>query len=182
MAKNSTKDIEAQQIGGSRIVSSSHLAATSKMPELSEFEFGLILASNAFDRWMVRCMAATGLPGLTALEVLVLHSVNHRQRAKRLSDICLALGIEDTHTVVYALKKLESQKLIERVRQGKEKLLLITKAGEDVCLRYGEVRERLLVEAVSTLGMDPKSISAVASTLRFLSGHYDQAARTATTL
>lgn len=182
MTTTSKQNKEGQRAGGSAIVSSSHLAATSRLPELSEYEFGLILASNAFNRWMVRCMAATGVTGLTSLEVLVLHSVNHRQRAKRLSDICLALGIEDTHTVVYALKKLESQKLIKRVRQGKEKLLLITDTGEDLCKRYGEVREQLLVDAVSTLGMDPKSISSVAATLRFLSGHYEQAARTATTL
>lgn len=173
---------DAETIASNPITSSSHLAAASEMPEISEYEFGLILASNAFNRWMVRCIAAAGLPGLTALEVLVLHTVNNRQRAKRLSDICLVLGMEDSHTVVYALKKLESQKLVERVRQGKEKLLLITKAGEDACQRYGVVREKLLVEAVSTLGLDPKSISTLASTLRVLSGHYEQAARTAATL
>jgi predicted MarR family transcription regulator len=164
------------------IVSSSHLAAQSKLPELSEFEFGLILASNAFDRWMVRCMSAAGLPGMTPLEVLVLHSVTHRHRPKRFSDICLVLGIDDTHTVIYALKKLEQQKMIVRVRQGKEKLVQITAAGEEICERYGKIRERLLVDAVVTLGLDPKSLSNVASTSRVLSGHYDQAARTATTL
>ncbi|CAH1670974.1 winged helix DNA-binding protein [Chelatococcus asaccharovorans] len=163
------------------IVSSAHLAANSQLPQLSEFEFGLILAGHAFDRWMSRCMAAAGLPGLSPLEVLVLHSVTHRQRPKRLADICLVLGIEDSHTVVYALKKLESQGMIYRIRQGKEKLVLITEAGEKVCQRYGEIRERLLVSAVSALGMDPKAISAVASTMRALSGHYEQAARTAAT-
>jgi predicted MarR family transcription regulator len=40
------------------IVSSAHLADNAN-PALSEFEFGLILASNAFQRWIVRCMAAT---------------------------------------------------------------------------------------------------------------------------
>jgi predicted MarR family transcription regulator len=30
--------------------------------ELSEFEFGLIVAWNAFSRWAVRCMAAAGCP------------------------------------------------------------------------------------------------------------------------
>jgi predicted MarR family transcription regulator len=55
-------------------------------------------------------------------------------------------------------------------------------AGEEICERYGKIRERLLVDAVVTLGLDPKSLSNVASTSRVLSGHYDQAARTATTL
>lgn len=164
------------------VVSSAHLAAASALPELSEFEFGLILASHTFERWIVRCMAAAGLPGLTPVEVLVLHSVTHRERAKRISDICLVLGIEDSHIVVYALKKLEAQGLITRERSGKEKLVRITKKGNDACTRYGEIREKLLVETVSALGLDPEVISTVASTMRVLSGQYDQGTRTVATL
>ena len=80
------------------IVSSSHLASGAT-PGLSEFEFGLILASHAFHRWMVRCMAAAGMPDLSPLEVLVLHNVDHRAKPKRLADICLVLAVEDTHLV-----------------------------------------------------------------------------------
>ena len=43
------------------IVSSSHLVSA-KSVELSELEFGLIVAWNAFSRWAVRCMAAAGCP------------------------------------------------------------------------------------------------------------------------
>ncbi|MFN9806965.1 MAG: hypothetical protein ACK56N_11115, partial [Betaproteobacteria bacterium] len=50
-------------------VSSSHLVSP-RSQELSEFEFGLIVASNAFMRWVVRCMAAAGLKDLTPIEVL----------------------------------------------------------------------------------------------------------------
>jgi predicted MarR family transcription regulator len=57
------------------------------MPALSEFEFGLIMASHAFHRWMVRCMAAAGHPGMSALDVLVLFSVHHSSKPKRLVDI-----------------------------------------------------------------------------------------------
>ncbi|MCH2221995.1 MAG: hypothetical protein MK097_16980, partial [Dechloromonas sp.] len=42
---------------GQRIVSSSHLVSE-KSPELSEFEFGLIIATHAFNRWLIRCMGA----------------------------------------------------------------------------------------------------------------------------
>jgi len=80
------------------IVSSAHLA-TGLLPSLSELEFGLILLGHAFNRWMVRCAAASGVADLSALEVLVLHTVNHRARAKRLADICLVLNVEDTHLV-----------------------------------------------------------------------------------
>ena len=65
------------------IVSSAHLVS-SKSPELSEFEFGLIIATHAFQRWMVRCMGAAGVKDMTAVDVMVLHHINHRGSDKRL--------------------------------------------------------------------------------------------------
>ena len=44
----------------SRIVSSSHLVAEGAA-ETSELEYGLFVATNAFNRWIVRCMAAAGV-------------------------------------------------------------------------------------------------------------------------
>jgi predicted MarR family transcription regulator len=65
---------------GKHIVSSAHLVSP-QSAEMSEFEFGLIVASNAFHRWVVHCMAAAGLKDLMPLDVLVLHHVTHRARA-----------------------------------------------------------------------------------------------------
>jgi predicted MarR family transcription regulator len=170
---------EKKQFGP--IVSSAHLA-DSAFPSLSELEFGLILAGHAFERWMVHCMTAAGEPGLTAIDVLVLHSANHRGRPKRLSDLCIVLGIEDTHVVIYAIKKLEKRGLVKGTRSGKEKLISTTEKGVQTCLRYRDIREGLLVESVRGLGLDPKVTSTVAAMLRALSGHYDQAARAAASL
>ena len=99
------------------IVSSGHLASGG-LPALSEFEFGMIMTVHAFNRWMVRCMAAAGMPDLSPLDVLVLHNVNHRGKAKRLADVCLVLNIEDTHVVSYSLKKLEKLKLVRGGKAG----------------------------------------------------------------
>eukprot|EP01041_Mallomonas_annulata_P023764 gene23764-44341_t len=52
------------------IVSSAHLVSPDSA-EMSEFEFGLIVAGNAFHRWIIHCMAAAGLKDLTPLDVLV---------------------------------------------------------------------------------------------------------------
>jgi predicted MarR family transcription regulator len=163
------------------IVSSAHLA-DGAVPALSEVEFGMILASHAFERWMVRCMTAAGQPGLTATEIMVLHTVTHRGRPKRLADICLVLGIEDTHLATYAIKKLESKGLVEREKSGKERLIQITAEGEAVCRRYRDLREAILVAGTRELGVSPDAMSNVAHLLRVLSGHYDQAARTAASL
>ncbi len=163
------------------IVSSAHLA-TGAMPALSEVEFGMILAMHGFNRWMVRCMTAAGVEGMGPLDVLVLHSVNHRGRAKTLADICLVLNVEDTHTVTYALKKLERAGLIQGSRKGKEKTIEITKAGEAACTAYREIREALLTGPASETGLSPKALSETASLLRTLAGQYDQAARSAASL
>ena len=163
------------------VVSSAHLADGS-FPEISELEFGLILAGNAFHRWVVHAMTAAGQPELSSLEVLVLHTVRHRDRPKTLAGICLVLNVEDTHTVNYAVKKLVRAGLVRTGRQGKEKTVEATEAGRDACARYREIRERLLLDAVLDRGLDPAVVSQVASILRMMSGQYDQAARAATVL
>ncbi|MCA1493802.1 winged helix DNA-binding protein [Sinorhizobium alkalisoli] len=163
------------------IVSSGHLARGA-LPALSEVEFGIIMLSHAFDRWMVRCMAAAGVADLSPLDVLVLHNINHRNKGKTLADICLVLNIEDTHTVAYALKKLERLSLIESGRRGKEKLALITAKGREVCERYAAIREELLVKSLLATDVSSETLSTVAARVRALSGHYDQASRSAASL
>jgi predicted MarR family transcription regulator len=162
-------------------VSSSHLVSPKSM-ELSEFEFGLIIAGNAFSRWVVRCMAAAGLKDLTSLEVLLLHHVYHRAREKKLADICFMINIEDTHIVSYALKKLVSMELVKTEKRGKEVVFFTTQLGQDYIQRYREVREACLVASLSKDGSENATLGELAGFLRMLSGMYDQAARVATSL
>lgn len=162
-------------------VSSSHLVSP-KSQELSEFEFGLILASNAFNRWVIRCMAAAGLKDMATLDVLLLHHVNHRAREKKLADICFMLNIEDTHVVSYALKKLVAMGLVQADKRGKEVVFFTTTDGQALIKRYREVREACLVAAISKEGTENARLGELAAFMRFLSGMYDQAARAATSL
>jgi len=163
------------------IVAASHLA-DGAMPALSELEFALTVLGNAFQRWMVRCMDAAGLPGLGPVDVLVLHAATHRSREKTLADICMMYNVEDTHVVAYALKKLEGRGLIETGRRGKEKTVRITQAGAAACALYRQVREALLVSSVGAMKIDAEAVSRSAALMRALSGQYDQAARGATSL
>ncbi|MEY2957126.1 MAG: hypothetical protein RL123_1854 [Pseudomonadota bacterium] len=163
------------------VVSSAHLA-DSALPALSELEFALTMMNNAYHRWMVRCMTAAGRPAMSPLEVLILHLVHHRSRAKTLAEVCLILNVEDTHLANYAIRKLTQAGLLKAGRKGKEKTIEITADGAALCARYKEVREALLVRAELQLGRDPADISRVASLLRALSGSYDQAARAAAAL
>lgn len=162
------------------IVSSAHLADPGA-EELSEFEFGLILAHNAFERWVVRCMAAAGYPDLSKIDILVLHSIHHRGRPKRLADLCFVLNIEDSHVVNYALRKLTQLDLIARARPGKEVFYATTATGDEACARYRDVRQACLL-AVPTPPVGGTGLGETAGLLRALSGLYDQAARAATSL
>lgn len=163
------------------IVSSSHLVSQ-RSPELSEFEFGMIIAWNAYSRWAVRCVAAAGLPDLAITDVNVLHHVYHRGRSKKLADLCLIQNMEDTHVISYSLKKLISLGAVASERVGKEVLYSITEHGREIVARYREIRERCLIESLAPDAADNSEIGELARLLRRLSGHYDQAARAAASL
>jgi len=165
----------------SRIVSSEHLVSP-RSPELSEFEFGLIIAGNAFGRWITRCMQGAGVKDMTETEVLVLHHVAHRQREKRLADICFVLNIEDTHVVSYALKKLAHLDLVTSARRGKEVFWAANDAGQALCEKYRQVREACLMPGFSGAPEENDQIADLARLLRTLSGRYDQGARAASSI
>jgi len=163
------------------IVSSEHLASPDSW-HLSEFEYGMIIAHNAFTRWMIRCMNAAGYKDFSPLDVLVLHNVNHRQREKRLVDICFVLHIEDHHTVNYSLKKLVKLELVQKEKRGKEIFYTTTPEGSEACKKYREIRERCLTSVYRSLEQEGDEVSEAASLLRLLSGLYDQASRSAASL
>lgn len=167
--------------GTSPIVSSAHLVSPDSA-EMSEFEFGLIVAGNAFHRWIIHCMAAAGLKDLTPLDVLVLHHVTHRARDKRLADICFIMNIEDTHLVNYALKKLQGLGVVLSQKNGKEVTYAATEMGRQYVQRYREIRESCLIDALKADDGLNRDIGELARLLRVLSGMYDQAARAAASL
>ncbi|WP_247744990.1 winged helix DNA-binding protein [Shimia sp. R11_0] len=163
------------------IVSSRHLAEGEGW-EASEIEYGMIIAYNAFSRWMTRCMSAAGHAEMTSLEILALHNVNHRDKDKRLADICFLLNIEDSHTVNYALKKLVKMGLIQSEKRGKEVFYRTSATGKAACDAYREVRERCFIDGLSKLDLSGDDMREIASSLRSLSGQYDQASRAAASL
>lgn len=163
------------------IVSSEHLAKNDAW-QLSELEYGLIMAQNGLQRWITRGMAAAGYPDLSYLDNLILHNVNHRNREKRLTDIAFMLNIEDSHTVNYALKKLIKAGLVSGQKRGKEIFYSATDAGVQACEAYREVREQCLVDAALTSDGFIAEMGKAATVLRNLSGLYDQASRAATSL
>jgi len=166
---------------GRRIVSSRHLAEGEGW-ELSELEFGMIIAYNAFSRWMSRCMAAAGQADLSPLDILILHNVNHRGKDKRLSDICFLLNIEDSHTVNYGLRKLLKAGFLASEKRGKEVFYRTSAEGAALCDAYRDVRRQCLLDGLAGADLPGKELRDLARSLRALSGQYDQASRAAASL
>ncbi|WP_136797103.1 winged helix DNA-binding protein [Desulfosediminicola ganghwensis] len=163
------------------IVSSEHLASPDSW-QLSEFEYGMIISYNAFARWMMRCMSATGYVDFSPLDILVLHNVNHRKREKRLIDICFVLHVEDHHTVNYSLKKLVKAGLVGREKRGKEIFYFATEEGDAACAQYRKIREKCLTSTYRAMDQENDEMSQAAALLRLMSGIYDQASRAASSL
>lgn len=164
------------------IVSSRHLATGENWP-VSEFEFGLTVVNNAFQKWITKCASAAGQNDLSALDVLIIHNINHRDTPKRRIDICFVLNIEDSHTVNYALKKLLKPGLIKGEKQGKEIFYTMTAKGVSFCEEYKKIREQCLISDIQgSYRGNSEELSAIAEHLHSLSGLYDQAARAAASL
>jgi len=170
----------AAPAGHPLFVTSAHLAAS--YPELSAMESGMIVAWHAFERWMLRCMAAADADqrDLAPIDVLVLHHVHHRGVAKRTADVCFVLNVEDAHLVSYSLKKLSAAGLVRGEKRGKEVYFSTTAAGRDLCGRYKRVRDACLVPAFAKSPEEAERLAGIAQFLRAQAGAYDQASRAAT--
>jgi len=131
---------------------------------------------------VAHCMSAAGLKDLTPLDVLVLHHVTHRARDKRLADICFIMNVEDTHLINYSLKKLQNLGVVASHKSGKEVTYASTDLGRQYVLRYREIRESCLIDALNADDGLNRDIGELARLLRLLSGIYDQAARSAASL
>jgi predicted MarR family transcription regulator len=147
---------------------------------LSDLEFAEITLMFGFQRWVEKCMEATGLRGLTALDILVLHAVHLRARRRRLSEIAMVLNVGDPHLIAYALKKLCAAGLVCSVKHRRESHYEASEAGNEACRAYLAIRARFLVPGVAMIANATGEVARAAATMTALTGVYDQAARIAT--
>jgi len=161
------------------ILSSSHLVGENGLA-LSEFEYGLTLVHNAFQRWIQLCSNACD-QNLSPLDILVIHNVYHRKKPKRINDVAFTLNVDDTHNVSYSMRKMVKTGLLQHEKRGKETFYSVTSTGEEFCLEYAKIREKCLVQALEHMSIDD-SLGETAKLMRMLSGLYAQASRAASSL
>jgi predicted MarR family transcription regulator len=148
--------------------------------DLSSFEFALITLMFGFQSWVQDCMDAAGFRGLSPMDILVLHAVNHRARDHRQADICRVLNIDDAHLVAYALKKLLAAGLVSAQASGRERRFTTTPEGEAACLAYRRVREDHLVPSLAWVAGRDGALRDAAGLMGTLTALYAQAGRGAT--
>lgn len=147
---------------------------------LSDLEFAIIVSMNGFSSWVSHCAQAAGGRGMATLDVLVLHAINQRARHKRLQDICLVLNVEDSHTVAYALKKLEEYGYATHRQHGRDRVYESSPEGDAFCERYLAIRDKALVASLKLDGVEFSGVDDAARTLNRMARYYAQASRTAT--
>lgn len=144
---------------------------------LSNFEFDLVTATHAFQRWIVRSSAATQLKDLSAVDALVVQQIGGNGNGKSLADLSFMLNIEDTHVVAYSLRKLVSLGVLVATKHGKEVFYSPTSLGLEYIQLFQQIRHECLLHPIGDLHINPIALKELAQYLRKLSGLYDQAAR-----
>lgn len=144
---------------------------------LTDFEFDLVTATHAFQRWIVRSTAATQIKDLSTVDALVLQQIGSSSSEKSLADLSFVLNIEDTHVVAYSLRKLVSLGVIAASKHGKEVFYSATALGQEYIELYQQIRHECLLHPIGDLNINPIALKELAQYLRKLSGLYDQAAR-----
>ncbi|MEZ5738230.1 MAG: winged helix DNA-binding protein [Burkholderiaceae bacterium] len=147
---------------------------------LSDLEYTLYVVAHGFWRWQTHCAQAAGVRNLGALDIQVLHTVNHRARDKHLADICLVLNITERHTVTYCLRKLQAAGLVEYEQAGRDRTYRATASGDAFCARYRQVREEFLLRVLGRDGADFAAMESITSSLISLARSYEEAGRAVT--
>jgi predicted MarR family transcription regulator len=150
----------------------------SESEQLSELELTLTVLWNCVRRWMSQRSNSSVVGGLSDLDVFLLHLLVYRNKQLRANDLAFALSIDDMHLVSYSLKKLARLGLIANSKVGKEVFHEATAKGKDHYFEFLNDRKKYLEPAMKFLSRD-FDLESLSSSLRALSGVYEQAARAA---
>lgn len=146
---------------------------------LTEFEWSLWRISAAFLRWQSESSSELAGAGLSGLDTAILHTIRYRNKPKGLGEISRLLGRDDTANIQYAIKKLQTLQLIERVkgRSRKDTLYTPTRKGTKLTQDYRALRRQLLVSLIQKMDHAEQGLGEATEMLELLTSFYDTAAR-----
>lgn len=149
------------------------------MAAITRFELVLLVLGNTFEQWVKRCGAKSDLGAFSSLETYILHRIGRSETPRRISDLCFALKIEDTHIVTYAVKKLMKSGLVTSSRSGKDTYFNVTPEGEARIVRYAATKRANLGAALAMFNEQDLDLPGLEEKLQVLCAVYEQAARRA---
>lgn len=159
-----------------------HLAQTPLQVDLTELEFALMRAFEAFGRWQTECLASVIGLAASGPENAMLHIIRMHDRPKSIKDLARLSNREDIPNMQYSLRKLVGAGLVERRGSGRSGVTYsVTEKGRDVTDEYAAVRSALLVKAVQGVPNLGRRLEEASSTLDLMTGIYEHVARSAAT-
>ncbi|WP_174292927.1 winged helix DNA-binding protein [Sphingomonas bacterium] len=147
--------------------------------KLSELELTMTVLWNSIRRWMNQRNNSSAANGLSDLDVFLLHLLVYRNRQLRGVDLAFALSIDDMHLVMYSLKKLTKLGFTSSSKIGKEVFYCSTDKGNSHYAEFLKDRRRYLEPSLTSGVSGALDYEALNTSLRALSGVYEQAARSA---
>jgi predicted MarR family transcription regulator len=106
-----------------------------------------------------------------------------QNRPKTGAIIARMINRDDLPNVQYSLRKLESAKLIEKVKEGSGKTFsyVVTDLGKKMTDGYSQIRSDLLINALSTISDIDERIEEITKLLSVLTGIYEEMSRSSAT-
>ncbi|MGA1803888.1 winged helix DNA-binding protein [Rhizobium sp. HT1-10] len=159
-----------------------HLARDAVEVDVAEIEYALMRAFEAFGRWQAECLSSVVDVAASGPENAMLHIIRMNDRPKTIKDIARLANREDIPNIQYSLRKLIGAGLVVREGSGRSGVTYrVTETGHKVTDRYADLRAELLISAIRSMPNFPHKLEDATRTLEFLTGIYEQVARTAAT-
>lgn len=159
-----------------------HLARTPVEVDVSEIEYALMRANEAFGRWQTECLASVVDLAASGPENAMLHIIRMNDRPKSIKDLARLANREDIPNIQYSLRKLIGAGLVARQGSGRAGVTYtVTESGRAVTDQFAEIRASLLIAAIKSVPNFDEKLEEATRTLDLLTGIYEQAARIAAT-
>lgn len=161
-----------------------HLAKTDFEYKTTEFEWSLIRFHEAFTRFVTAVGTVTVGADIKFSEHMILHVIRMQDRPKNAATIAHLMNRDDIPNIQYSLRKLESEGLIQKTRDGKGNQFTysVTEVGEKVTDEYHEIKAHILIERLTELQKAPEKLETMGRFLSVLTGIYEEAARDSATI
>lgn len=163
---------------GAHLLKEWHLATNEREINFTDFEFAIIRAAAAFDRWQKDCLACCLEGGLSAMENAVLHIIRMHDRPKSISDIARLMNRDDISNLQYSLRKLNNAQLIKRSDKRDSKrsaTYTITNKGKQITDQFAEFRRDLLLSLTDSIKDFDTEVVVASKVLSIIAGLYDHA-------